>query len=186
MKSVAYKSSRGPVSTQLTLVFAVAVLLLLLSGCKTVQNPIPVYGTSEDTSQLLGEWFGEYTSQEANRHGVIYFKLDVDSDSAFGEVIMKQGQWEHDYAENIGSPDHRPSEMLTIRFVQVGIDRVMGRLDDYNDPVCGCPLHTMFEGHVEGDRIEGVYVTHGDEFHMTTSGEWWVDRYERPAVMVTK
>lgn len=169
-----------------TAILVPAVLLLVLSGCKTVQPPIPVYGSSEDITQLLGEWYGEYTSPEANRHGVIYFQLDVNADSAVGQVIMKQGQWDDEYYEDITAPHNQPSEMLTIRFVQVGLDRVMGRLDDYRDPVCGCQLHTLFEGHVEGDRIEGVFVTHGDEFHSTTSGQWWVDRYKKPPVSVSR
>ncbi len=188
MKSVDFNPSIGlSVNPFLwTAPIVLMVLLFVISGCKTVETPVPVYGTSEDVSQLLGEWFGEYSSQEANRHGVIYFKLDVNADSAVGQVIMKQGAWDDDYYEDLTAPHNQPSEMLTIRFVQVGIDRVMGRLDEYKDPVCGCPLHTIFEGHVEGDRIEGVYVTHGDEFHLTTSGQWWADRYKKPQVTVTK
>lgn len=190
MKSVECNPSRStplftsPFPQAPTLI--IAVLLLISSGCKTVHTPLPVYGSGEDISQLLGEWYGEYTSQEANRHGVIYFKLDVSADSAVGHVIMKQGQWDDQYYEDITAPHNQPSELLTIRFVQVGLDRVMGRLDEYKDPICGCPLHTVFEGHVEDDRIEGVYVTHGDEFHMTTSGQWSVNRYKKPPVSVSK
>lgn len=190
MKSVEYKSSRSRLLISNRFPWAVPliliILLLVLSGCKTVHTPIPVYGTSEDVTQLLGEWYGEYSSREANRHGTIYFKFDVNADSAIGQVIMKQGQWDEDYFEDINAPHFQPSEMLTIRFVQIGLDRVVGRMDEYKDPLCGCQLHTVFEGHVDGDRIEGVYVSHGDGFHMTTSGLWSVNRYKRPPVSVSK
>ncbi len=190
MKCTENKSSKSRPLISYRFPFAapvvLAVLFFLLNGCKTVQTPIPVYGTSEDITQLLGEWYGEYTSLEANRHGTIYFKFEVDADSAVGRVIMKQGQWDEDYFEDINAPHFQPSEMLTIRFVQIGLDRVVGRMNDYKDPLCGCQLHTIFEGHIDGDRIEGVYVSHGDGFHMTTSGQWSVNRYKRPSVSVSK
>lgn len=153
--------------------------LTLLASCGTVQAPVPLYGPDDELALLAGEWRGQYSSREAGRHGTIYFKLEAEADSAVGYVFMKPGSWESDLLDKTPRV-YTPSEMLTIRFVEMGRGRVVGRLDEYRDPGCGCLLETIFEGHVEGDRIEGVYTSHGDHFHISTSGQWWVERLASP------
>jgi hypothetical protein len=70
-----------------------------------------------------------------------------------------------------------PSDrLLTITFVRAAGGTVFGRLDPYNDPVCGCELKTTFTGHIKGNLIEGSYasehVTGGDR----VEGRWRVVR----------
>lgn len=151
-------------------------IAILMSGCSSVKTPVPVYGGNDDINSLTGEWYGEYESREAGRHGGIYFTLETEADSAVGFVIMKPGSFEDELFDREKTLSSMRSEMLTIRFVSIGKGHVVGRLDEYKDPNCGCMLETIFEGHLSGDRIEGVYTSHGDVFHMSTSGEWWVER----------
>ena len=165
----------GKVMTALVL----PLLLTQLMSCKTTEPPIPLYGRSDEVQALVGEWRGTYESMDANRHGSIYFKLDAKADSAIGHIVMKMGNWDEEYFDDIRSNLHDRSELLTIRFVSFGMGRVVGRLDEYKDPVCGCPLETTFEGHVNGDRIEGVFVSHGKGYHLDTTGNWWVERISR-------
>jgi hypothetical protein len=68
------------------------------------------------------------------------------------------------------------TESLLIRFVQVAAGAVSGTLEPYRDPDCGCLLSTTFVGRIEGGVLVGSYVSNGGEGHMTTHGQWRVER----------
>ena len=164
-------------------VFAMIAAMALVSGCATTKTPVPVYGVEGQMRLLTGAWYGEYESVESGRQGSIYFMLEADADSAFGYVVMQPQSWEEQAFFDDVSAFANASERLAIRFVSIGAGRVVGRLAAYKDPVCGCLLETIFEGHLEEGIIEGIYASHGDIFHVSTSGRWWVKR--KPSVSET-
>ena len=165
-----------PTLAPVALPLVLLALILALGGCGSIRTAVPVYGDDAALTAMAGEWRGEYTSREANRHGTIFFTLAAHADSAVGEVIMKPGERDEDVFDRPDPSVGMESTLLTIRFVRVGGDHVVGQLNEYRDPVCGCLLHTTFDGHLEGDRIEGVYITHGEGMHHDTTGQWWVTR----------
>ena len=154
-----------------------ALITLLASGCAFAPPPVPVSGSAAALAELEGEWVGEYWSDDApGRHGVIYFRLSAAHDSAFGDVIMllEPGP------AGVQSPERRESwaqlatrhQVLAIRFVRVEAGAVMGRLDAYQDPVCGCTLDTSFVGTIRDGVIEGTYTSRHVQGGSVTSGHW--------------
>lgn len=74
------------------------------------------------------------------------------------------------------SPGYHPStELLTIEFVRVEGDRVVGRLSAYTDPQCGCTLLTTFEGRIRGDAIDGTFTSRHQDGRVD-NGQWGVRR----------
>lgn len=69
-------------------------------------------------------------------------------------------------------------QLLAISFVQIGGDRVFGKLDPYMDPVCGCELMTTFEGRISGNVIEGTYSARHGHGGSVQQGSWRVKRSE--------
>ena len=67
-------------------------------------------------------------------------------------------------------------EALRIAFVRAATDSVFDYLDFYEDPDCGCVLMTKFAGRLEGDVIQGRYLTRNTKTSEITSGEWNVRR----------
>jgi hypothetical protein len=69
---------------------------------------------------------------------------------------------------------------LFIRFVAVEGNQVIGVLDTYRDPDCGCQLITTFRGFLSGDVIEGTFESAGEgAHHLPQSGRWRVERLRR-------
>jgi hypothetical protein len=70
-------------------------------------------------------------------------------------------------------------EALSIRFVRAAADRVVGELNPYLDPNCGCRLKTTFEGVLENNAIVGTFTS----LHLTSGeiqkGAWRVVRTQR-------
>lgn len=156
---------------------AVCVLLIVgIGGCRSIAEPFPVHGGTDEVALLKGEWRGEYSSMDTGRSGDISFILSAQGDSAVGSVIMNLWNWDDQKQNKNISGFGQPDEVLSIRFASIGMGRVVGRLGEYKDPVCGCSLDTIFEGHLEGDRIEGIYMSHGEAFHLDATGRWWVER----------
>ena len=180
------KNCHNTSSTKISLL-ALLFMIGSIAGCKTVGTSVPVHGKSEEIALLAGSWRGEYESVETGRHGFIAFNLAAQSDSAFGYVMMQPGQPEKGFFDDFESGFNNSSDLLTIKFVTFGMGHIVGRLDNYTDPACGCSLETTFEGHMKGeDRIEGVYISHGEGFHIDARGRWSVDRIAKPQVAVTK
>ena len=158
----------------------------LLAGCASRPTPVPVIGPRSDLSALVGEWSGEYSSPETGRSGSIAFSLKTGKDTAVGSVVMvpKLQNEPNIPAAAMDRPIVRtaatqnPGELLTIRFVRMEGSQVVGTLDPYRDPDCGCQLTTTFRGQFKDARtIEGTFDSVGSGMgHMPSSGRWTVSR----------
>ena len=118
--------------------------------------PVPVSGEFTDMSALAGEWSGEYSSAETGRSGSILFRLTAGTDSATGDVVMHAmtgGPRGNDPSQPGAAPT--PPQVLSIRFVHIQGGRVSGKLDPYIEPTCNCQLVTVFEGRLNGTKLEG-------------------------------
>jgi hypothetical protein len=148
---------------------------LAFADCAGPSTPIPVSG---DIAQLRGEWQGEYSSAQSGRSGTIVFRLDATTDTARGDVVMVP----LDPTGPQPDPGNIPTKMmvrptpLTISFVRAGNGEVTGRLDPYRDPECGCLLITTFTGRVNGDVVEGTFVSFHQEMGRKVEGKWRADR----------
>ena len=151
-----------------------AILGLTLCACATTQLKVPVAG---DAAALAGKWEGEFRSADGMRAGTIMFDLRAGKDTAYGDVLMVPRDWsiQHNPSDERRAPHSHP-ELLAISFVRVSGNFVRGTLEPYRDPICGCRMHTVFDGEVKGNVIEGTYQT----FHVDTrdrrDGSWSVRR----------
>ena len=70
------------------------------------------------------------------------------------------------------------SEVLTIRFVRMEGSHLVGTLDTYRDPDCGCELTTTFRGQfTDAGTITGTFTSTGSAMgHLPSSGRWTVRR----------
>jgi hypothetical protein len=162
--------------------FAAAVL----TACATRPTPVPVIAPSSEMSALVGDWSGEYSSTETGRSGSIAFTLRAGNDTAIGHVVMlpKPSNDAVPYSANTDRPVVRASaaqtsgELLTIRFVRMEGNQLVGTLDPYRDPEDGCKMTTTFKGEFkDADTIEGTFTAVGSEMgHLPSSGRWKVTR----------
>lgn len=156
------------------------IIASALTACAGNPQPIPVVGDAASVANLAGKWEGTYSSSETGRSGSIVFDLSAGRDTAFGDVLMIPAG-EREPVSRAPDPDQlepmspRP-RVLTVRFVQIGGDRVSGQLAPYQDPACGCTVTTTFEGRVEGDVIEGSYLTRHEHGAGVQRGTWKVER----------
>lgn len=150
------------------------VSMLGLAACALNPPVVPVEGNAQDVAALAGEWSGEYWSAETGRSGSIFFHLEAGADTAVGDVLMiPRGAPEHDHPGGV----HPASEYIPITFVRVWQGHVRGVLDPYRDPVCGCRLHTSFEGVLSGDTIAGTFSSRHLEGGVVQEGRWRVVRF---------
>ena len=150
-------------------------------GCAATPEPVPLVGGREDVDRLAGEWSGSYDSWDTDRHGSIVFSLETARDTAFGDVMMVEREGAVDYVGDYESVTIRqrmpsPPRVLAVRFVVVSGDRVSGTLEPYRDPECGCQLRTVFEGTLDGDTIEGTFVSEHLESGRLDRGRWTMRR----------
>jgi len=156
-------------------------------GCTLREPAIELRASDFDLNPLVGQWNGEYSSEETGRRGEISFTLQAGETEASGGVVMSARPG----IENIVAPD-RPvamgviappaRQLLTIHFVRKEGSAVVGLLDPYVDPDCACRVSTSFEGNFVNSRtIEGSYTTMSSELsHSTSRGNWKVTRIKRP------
>lgn len=167
-------------------IFLCASAAALLAACKSLPTPVPVIGARSDMSVLVGDWSGEYTSPETGRSGSISFTLQADKDTAIGSVVMVPKPQNQQVAAGapverptvMSSATQKPGELLTIRFVRLEGSQILGTLDPYRDPDCGCQLATTFRGEFkDATTIEGTFNTAGSGMeHLPSSGRWKVTR----------
>ena len=158
----------------------------LLSACSSLPTPVPVMGPESDLNALVGEWSGDYSNPETGRSGSIAFSLKAGKDTAVGSVVMIPRENQQQLVMN--APADRPvvrtslaagsSEVLTIRFVRMEGSYLVGTLDTYRDPDCGCQLTTTFRGRFTGaGTITGTFTSTGSTLgHLPSSGRWTVKR----------
>lgn len=150
-----------------------AVLALAAaSGCSVTHPPVAVLDARPG---LAGVWQGSYESRDTGRVGDIYLALTADGDSAVGEVVMVP----RGTAVKVYSSDRRwrwegvaRPQVLTIQFVRLAGGEVVGELDPYRDPDCGCSLRTTFRGEVEGDRVFGTFASQAEHAYHDAEGTW--------------
>jgi len=163
---------------------AVFALVATAAACGWRRTPVPVISETGSVEALVGDWSGEYSSEETGRSGSIMFQLASAKDTAYGDVIMvaraPHGPMvtgsEHGAVPM--APVQKSSEPLTIRFVRMTGGAVSGTLAPYTDPECGCRVITTFSGRfADAYTIEGTYDTRGTSFgHTPSGGKWKVTR----------
>lgn len=163
-------------------------VLAALTSCRLTPTPppVPVQGTDDDVSAFAGEWSGSYRSNTTGRHGIIRFILREHADTGYGEVEITFSPSLHlsHEASSVDYPRADPDELLPpvssiieITVVRIEGDRVLGTMEPYWDPDCGCRAQTVFEGKLSRKEISGTFSTRRESAdRMVLAGQWRVDR----------
>ena len=166
-----------------TLIIAAVGASVLTLGCALRAPKTEVSADDFDLAPLVGNWTGEYGSQDAQRTGDISFVLRAGEVAAFGRIEMvareSQNMIVTPYRPVVnGSLTIPPSQLLRIHFVREEGNKVVGLLDSYTDSDCACRVTTTFQGaFIDGRTIEGTYSTISDELaHVSAGGRWKVSR----------
>jgi hypothetical protein len=163
---------------------SLAALTCVSLACASKPAPVTVSGEAGDRASLAGRWTGEYNSPATGRSGSIVFNLSPSGEAATGDVVMiPQGYGRalvrYDGGTTASTQGTNSSQVLTIRLVRISADTVSGVLDAYRDPLCDCPVETTFAGRLNGDTIEGTFVTRGRMSAGPQTGRWRVKRTSR-------
>ena len=159
----------------------IAVLALLLVSCASSEPAaVPVIAASpEDLVTLAGEWAGTYDSGTSGRSGSITFHLTDNAEGAHGDVLMVPSQtflYDHG-GRHQAMTSSSGTSVLSIEFVRVSGEEISGKIAPYPDPeVPDGTLETHFNGRVEGDWIEGTFVTYSTRGVSPRHGTWRVHR----------
>jgi hypothetical protein len=155
-----------------------AVAVLSVVGCRYQPPPILLQGTPPEIAGLAGEWSGEYSGAQSGRSGSIVLRITAGRDTAFGDVTMVGDAGQRVVAAD-DARDHlahaRSADVLRITFVRVAEGRVSGALEPYTAPDCRCVVSTTFSGAVQGDVVQGTFVTRGAS-GLEQTGRWRVTR----------
>ena len=168
----------------LTITVVIFLAFLLASCGSTEPGPIQVIGVPEDLVPLTGEWTGTFDSGATGRSGNITFHLTENPEGAHGDVLMIPKQ------EFIYDRDRHPSQdptgphgmtssasVLAIEFVRITGGEITGKIAPYPDPeLPEATLETHFTGRVDGEWIEGTFVTYSDHGVSPRRGTWRVYR----------
>ena len=155
-------------------IIELAGVALLLVGCSAPSTPVPVRGSVEP---LVGEWVGDYQSQETGRSGSIVFTLTAGTDTAQGDVLMIPANADSPpAAPRTEDPMARSPRILKISFVRCEGNSVTGWLDPYPDPDTGEKTSTTYEGVIKGNKLEGTFVSYLELSGRRRSGTWSVSR----------
>jgi hypothetical protein len=163
-----------------------ALLILTLAaatGCASAIPDVQLRGDRQELSALVGRWSGEYAGGRAGtRQGTIFFELEAAVDHAHGDVLMTpdiddQPYVRHPFGASPGDRDMKqPVRFLSIRFVALRDGTVTGALDPYWDPDRRDRATSIFRGRLDGDTIQGTYVTRYASGAESTTGRWVVRR----------
>lgn len=164
----------------------IAIAILLLMSCASSEpGPVPVIGTPEDLVTLTGEWVGTYESGATGRSGSITFHLTENPEGAHGDVLMvPKLEFVHDgerHQQGMISSSGPGVSVLSIEFVRISAGEISGKIASYADPaISDATLETHFTGRVDGEWIEGTFVTYSDHGVSPRRGTWRVHR--KPAL----
>lgn len=122
-------------------------------------------------------WIGTYESRATGRGGSITFHLTDDPKGAHGDVLFVP-QREFIYPRDEPHPEpFGGAAVLTIELVRVAAGEISGKIAPYPDPeMPEATLETHFAGHLDGERIEGTFVTDSDRGVAPRRGTWRVRR----------
>lgn len=155
----------------------------LLSACHSTMPMVAVEVEPDALSAMAGHWEGSYESEQNGREGRVEFRLTARGDTAQGEVLMLPALVNEPYQGSArGEPtEGRPARIpvsLAIRFVRIEQGQVLGTLDPYIDPDCGCQVTTNFIGSIDGDDVRGIFAIRGQKSWLAF-GEWRAHRMHR-------
>jgi hypothetical protein len=156
-----------------------AALLLALASCRYNPSPVPIEGSVSDIAHLAGTWDGDYSSVESGRSGSITFTILAGRDTAFGDVVMIPEHGQALTAADAGTSAHQlheqSAQLLRVTLVRVQGGTIRGELEPYIAPDCHCTVTTVFRGALNGDRVDGQYVTRGPN-GLLQEGRWKLER----------
>lgn len=167
------------------IVTVVASLTFLLAACgSTEPGPVQVIAVPEDLVPLAGEWTGTYDTDGGSRSGSITFHLTENPDGAHGDVLMvpkREISYEREqHPSQYPMPQYgmiSSASVLSIEFVRITGGKINGKIVPYPDPeVPNATLETYFTGQVDGEWIEGTFVTYSDYGVSPRRGTWRVHR----------
>jgi hypothetical protein len=154
------------------------VAILGVVACRYQPPPVVLQGTPPEIAALAGEWSGEYSGAQSGRSGSIVLRITAGRDTAFGDVTMVSNVGQRPVAAH-DARDHlahaRSADVLRVTFVRVADGRVSGALEPYTAPDCQCVVSTTFSGAVQGDVVEGTFVTRAPS-GLEQAGRWRVTR----------
>jgi hypothetical protein len=157
----------------------VSLAFLLFSCASSEPAPVQVIGAPGDLVPLAGEWLGTYEGGGNGRSGSITFHLTEQSEGAHGDVLMVPKQ-ELVRNEVERHPPHSmisSASVLSIEFVRIAGGEISGKMTPYPDPeMPEAMLETQFTGRVDGEWIEGTFVTYSDRGVSPRRGTWRVHR----------
>jgi hypothetical protein len=167
--------------TSIAIIFSLG--FFVMSCGSSEPEPVQVIGLPEDLVTLTGEWIGTYDSAATGREGSITFHLTENPLGAHGDVLMVPKQEliynapPHTVREQTPPAMTSSSSVLTIEFVRIAGGDVSGKIAPYADPERSfATLETHFTGHLEGDWIEGTFVTYSNKGVSPRRGTWRVHR----------
>lgn len=168
---------RAAISGRLLLALAFAAT----AGCGIAMRQVPFEASAADWEALAGDWRGDYTIADSDRHGSIMFRLKAGSREAAGDVLMIADRATGPYRP-APDPQRRPqahdeTQLLTIRFVAVDRGRVRGSMDPYWDPDRRCQARASFMGSIKGDVIAGPFSSVCEDGLRPYQGTWRVERH---------
>ena len=144
-------------------------------GCAAA--PPPPITLATDLSQLAGEWLGEYSNTSMPREGILAFRLEAASDSAWGHAWMTSREWGY---PDIALPKDLPASNLVpalpIRFRRSERVFIRGQIEAYLDPEMEWPMQMTFTGQVRGDVMQGTYIKQNPDAGRWSAGTWKVER----------
>jgi hypothetical protein len=160
------------------IVFAPLVAAVAVASCRYQPSRVSLQGSPPEITALAGEWNGEYSGAQSGRSGSITLRITAGGDTAYGDVVMVANTGQrpvaaHDPKEHLTHA--RSAEVLHVAFVRVAEGRVTGMLEPYIAPDCRCQVTTSFTGTVQGNVVEGTFVTRGPA-GLEQVGRWKVTR----------
>ena len=136
-----------------------ALAFVLTAACGGAVSQIEVKGRDPDLAAVAGDWQGKYQGTDNPRSGEIRFSLELGMHTGEGQVLMTGA-----------------TKPLAIEFIAVKANQISGSIQPYTEPSCACQVHTEFVGTLEGNEIDGTFITKvaakGTEMH----GTWQVAR----------
>jgi hypothetical protein len=151
-----------------------------LFSCGSSQpGPVQVIRLPDDLTPITGEWIGTYDSFATGRSGSITFHLSDNPKGAHGDVLMvpKQEFIRGNESTRPHGDSFQGTNVLSIEFVRIAAGEISGKIAPYPDPeAAGATLETHFAGHLNGQWIEGTFVTYSDYGVSPRRGTWRVHR----------
>jgi len=162
VSNIALKSAR--------LSILIAMMLSLLS-CAT--PAIKITSDAMDMSLIAGEWDGEFSSQTSGNSGTISFDLTKGQNSAKGQVFIRGELGPVSFKSPLITTYLRS---LPIEFVHIERNIIEGKVVPFKDFKNNVTIHTSFKGGIDGDVMEGTYVSMIEETKKSYTGSWKVVR----------